>query len=400
MKTVSPDYDCVIVGAGLVGIAQAIALQQSGLNVALLDTRQPSTATSSTDQRGLALSPSSQTFLRELGLWDDLASVVQPIREIHVSDQGHFGATRMNARDAGLEALGYVCPANRLLETLESALVNDVDISWQTNLEHIDLASDRVLLRVRDSAGEREFSTRLLVGADGLNSIVRESSGIESRTHDYGQSAIVANVTLSYAQQDTAYERFTRCGPMALLPLRNGRHVVVRCCENAQLEALLCASDADFLASLDDGFGHRFGLFSELSKRSAHSLSLSWAKRITGRRLALVGAAAVTIHPNGAQGLNLGLRDVAELARCVSIALKAGDDIGGERCLAEFATARHADHRAIVRFTDMMAQISSSSLAPISALRNLAMLGLDIIPPAKNWLIRQATGALVLTYRH
>ena len=149
MKIVSPDYDCIIVGAGLVGMAQAIALQREGLYVALIDTRKPEHDTSVSDPRGLALSPSSQVFLNVLGLWEGLEGVIQPIRQIHVSDQGHFGVTRMNARDVGLDALAYVCPANHLLGSLQRAVTN-VDILWQTGVEDIaTLTMHRSCVRAR-----------------------------------------------------------------------------------------------------------------------------------------------------------------------------------------------------------------------------------------------------------
>ena len=399
MKIVSPDYDCIIVGAGLVGMAQAIALQREGLHVALIDTRKPAHDTSVSDPRGLALSPSSQAFLNVLGLWEDLEGVIQPIRHIHVSDQGHFGVTRMNARDVGLDALAYVCPVNHLLGSLQRGVTN-VDILWQTGVEDISDSHNASILRVREGKKVRDISARLIIGADGINSKVRESLGIKTRVYDYEQTAIVANVTLQYGDGDTAYERFTRSGPLALLPLSHTRHVVVRCCRSDQCVDVLEQSDDEFVASLEAGFGYRFGAMKKLSKRSAHVLSLIQARQIIGRRSALVGAAAMAIHPNGAQGLNLGLRDVSQLAHLVGVKFAAEQDIGADECLAQYAGARSTDHRAIVRFTDSLARVFSTSLTPVAVLRNLAMLGLDITPAAKNWLVHRATGALAQTMLH
>lgn len=387
-----PDHDCVVVGAGLVGAAQTLALRKLGLDVVVADARGPLTASTQGDVRGLALAPSSQGLLAALGLWKDLEGCLTPIKHIQITEKGRFGAIRLNAQDAGLDALGYVCPADHLLATIEAALTTSGPVQWRTALQSITFSPDAATVSLLRDGEVTQLSARLVIGADGPHSPVREAIGVSSRTRDYPHSAIVANVTLEFPLPETAFERFTSDGPLALLPLDGARYVVVRCCENDSVAEFLNLSDAQFLATLESDFGHRFGRFTDLSQRSMHPLSLSSADRIADRRAALVGAAANSIHPNGAQGLNLGLRDVAGLTLAVKQALNAYEDIGGVRCLAEFSRSRLGDQRAVVRSTDSLARLFSSALPPLGLLRNIAMVALDTSPVAKRWLIRRATG--------
>ena len=387
-----PDYDCVVVGAGLVGAAQAVALSRLGLDVIVVDARAPLPNGPGADVRGLAMAPSSRCVFEQLGLWQRLEQRVMPVRHIHVSDQGRFGFTRLNASDADLDALGYVYPADHLMHTLEEALIEQCEVRWRTEVDGIETLPTAARVLVHGAAGGAEILARLVIGADGLDSRVRNAMGVATHTRDYRQSAIVANLTVQYPRHETAFERFTPQGPLALLPIATGRHVVVRCCADTAADNLMALGDTKFLCELEAGFGHRFGAFTELGKRTAHPLVLNWADRIVDHRVALVGAAANSIHPNGAQGLNLGLRDVASLASCLARAREAGDDIGGESTLAEFARSRKPDHRAVIRFTDGLAQLFSSKLLPLVALRDAAMLILEITPPAKRWLVRRGAG--------
>jgi len=389
---VPPNHDCVVVGAGLVGAAQALALSRIGLDVVVVDARERLPSGSGGDVRGLAIAPSSRGVFEHLGLWQRLAERVMPIRHIHVSDQGRFGFTRMSASDADLDALGYVCPADHLMHTLEAALIEQCEVRWRTEVDGIETLSGAARVRVQGAEGVAEISARLVIGADGPGSRVRDTIGVATHTRDYRQSAIVANLTVEHPYHETAFERFTPQGPLALLPIETGRHVAIRCCPDTAADRLMALDDRQFLCELEAGFGHRFGAFTDLGKRTAHPLILNWADRIVDHRVALVGAAANNIHPNGAQGLNLGLRDVASLANCLARARAAGDDIGGESTLAEFALNRQPDHRAVVRFTDGLAQLFSSRLLPLAVLRDAAMVFFDITPAAKRWLIRRGTG--------
>jgi 2-octaprenyl-6-methoxyphenol hydroxylase len=387
---VQPDFDCVVIGAGLVGAAQALALQRLGLRVLAVDARQALGGNAGGDVRGLALAPSSRNILAGLGLWPTLAAHSVPVEEVRVSDQGRFGATRLHARDVGFEALGYVCPADQLMHALEAALVDAVPVRWQTTIDDINVADEAAFVTLRTGGAAETISTELVVGADGAESRVRELFGIRTTSRDYHQHAIVANLTVRGIEPRTAYERFTPQGPLALLPIGRERHVAVRCCAEADLERLLTLDDDAYVAELLRGFGSRFGKFSALGKRTHHPLRLARAQKITAERAVLVGAAANCIHPNGAQGLNLGLRDVAALA--AAIRRNPGEDPGAPARLAAYADSRAADQRAVLRLTDALAQVFASRLPLVPLLRNAAMVAFDVMPPAKRWMIRRACG--------
>ena len=337
-----------------------------------------------------ALAPSSRNILRGLGIWPALAGHVIPIEEVRVSDQGHFGAALLQARDVGFEALGYVIPADRLMHAFEAALVAAVPVRWQTTIESIETADPTARVTVRTGDVAETLSTALVIGADGAGSRVRELLGIPTRTRDYRQHAIVVNMHVAGVEPRVAYERFTPHGPIALLPIGHERHVAVRCCAAADLDRLLALDDASYAAELLAGFGSRFRDFSALGKRSHHPLRLARAQRITAERAVLVGAAANCIHPNGAQGLNLGLRDVAALA--AALRGEPHRDPGAPAHLAAYADSRAADHRNVLRFTDALAQVFASRLPFVPVLRDAAMVAFDMMPPVKRALIRRACG--------
>jgi 2-octaprenyl-6-methoxyphenol hydroxylase len=222
-------------------------------------------------------------------------------------------------------------------------------VLWRTTIDGISITADRAFVHVHDNAGAKTFSARLVVGADGAGSQVRAAANIGCKTRNYRQFALVANVTIEDIAAETAFERFTRNGPLALLPITPARHVAVRCCHESELGELLALGDAAYMHELKRGFGFRFGRFADLGRRSHHPLMLSTAERLVAPRVALVGAAANAIHPNGAQGLNLGLRDVAGLAACVKHARDNGDDIGDEACLTAYSRKRRSDSAPLFR---------------------------------------------------
>jgi 2-octaprenyl-6-methoxyphenol hydroxylase len=266
------------------------------------------------------------------------------------------------------------------------------DLFWAATIEGIETGPGRVALHFRLEEIARSVSGAVLIGADGINSAVRRYAHIDADTRDYGQTAVVSNLAAAGRCPATAFERFTRDGPIAFLPLSDSRWASVRVFPTGEIERVLNLSDDEYLRDLAVRFGHRLGVFSELGKRHVHPLALSRARSLTADRCALVGGAANSIHPNAAQGLNLGLRDVATLAECIADAKHASDDIGGRSCLERYAEGRVRDHARVVAFTDLLAQGFASNLASISFTRNAAMLAIDLIPALKRRLIRSAMG--------
>ncbi len=384
------EFDCAVVGAGLAGATAAIGLAGFGLRVAVIDGRSPVSAALGGDVRGLALVSSSQQLLTALGLWSALRDHLTPIRQVHISTQGHYGSTTLRAATMGVPALGYVCPADQLWMTLDQALAATPGITpfYATTLQTLVPAADRVAVRLSGDQGETLISARLIVAADGSHSAVRRHYGIAAQQTDYGQTAIVANLTLEHPQLHTASERFTSAGPCALLPLGGARHVLVRTARSADAESLLTASPAAFLADVQTRFGWRYGRFSALGPRRAHPLILNRAQQLVAPRAVLIGNAANTIHPNAAQGLNLALRDVATLLDC----LAGGDDPGLSATLADYAARRAQDQQNTVNFSHGLARLFALEAPLVGVGRGLALAACELLPPLRAALMARLMG--------
>jgi len=242
---------------------------------------------------------------------------------------------------------------------------------------------------LRTPAGLETCEAALLLGADGVESTVRRLTHIPVQRHDYGQTAIVANIEVANARPHTAFERFTSSGPLALLPLGPHRQVLVRCARNADVPALLALSEADYLTDTAARFGAGHGAFSACGPRRAHPLLLCRAERLTGPRTLLLGNAANTLHPNAAQGLNLGLRDVAAVLELLDEATLRGGDPGEPALLARYAAARHADHRATVQVTDTLARLFAAESSAVGVLRAAAMIAADRLPIFKRLALQR-----------
>ena len=385
------DYDVAIVGAGFVGASLAIALSRCGLNVVVIDSRTPLVEVGSEDVRGIALSPSSQGVFSELDLWPQLRERAMPIREIRVTEQGSIPSVQLSANEFGLDALAHVVPADHLLRTIENQLLNEAKVIWRTNIEAYHHAGTHVQLNLREpDGGIEQISARLLVGADGVNSKVRELANIASTVRAYNQQAIVATAKIDGLKPDLAIERFTRSGPVAVLPSSPGRHVLVRCCRLESTEQLMAMSDNEFIADVTERLARPIGNISELGQRRAHPLILSRAEQLVAERVALIGAAAVTVHPNAAQGLNLGIRDVAEL--CQTLAGGTGPDFGSHEQLERFAAKRKRDHRRVVRFTDALARGFGNDFPGLQAVRSLGLLAGKLSRELRREIIYQGVG--------
>lgn len=387
--------DVLIVGGGLVGASLALALGRAGLDVAIVEAHplrineQPNY-----DERSIALAQGSQRIFAGMGLWDALSEAVCPIHTIHVSDRGHFGFTRLKREQEGVEALGYVASAR----LLGNALIRELDrtdkvrLLAPAQLESFRVEDEKVCATLKQEGALLECSTRLLVAADGAQSQVREQLGIDTHQWDYGQTAVIANVTPSQPHNHVAYERFTDTGPMALLPLNNNHCSLVWTLRADQVDEVMALDDAHFLARLQARFGYRLGRFVKVGARHAYPLQLLRAKQSTSKRLALIGNAVHTLHPIAGQGFNLGLRDVAALAEVVMDAQRSGIDIGTAEVLQRYADWRQLDQRRVVAFTDGMVRLFGQTLPPLVGLRNAGMLALDLCPPAKRWFGRLTMG--------
>ncbi len=379
------DYDVLVAGGGLVGASLAIALDGAGLAVALAEAVPPRVDLQpSYDERNLALSGASVNALRALGVLD-AATVVHAIERIHVSRRGDFGSVRFDAAELGLPTFGATIPARELGNALFRRLDGCRDLARLAPAEVIgfEIRDEDIEVTLRTAAGERRVSARLLVGADGTSSFVRGALGIDVERHDYGQCAFVTTLTVDKPLNGTAYERFTESGPVALLPLGANRAGLVLSVPAHEASRVGALDDADFLAFVHARFGYRAGLFSRPGRRKPYPLARALASRTIGSRAVLVGNAAQTVHPIGAQGFNLGLRDALTLAELLRESATGGEDAGSADLLRHYEERRAADRSATTRFSDDLVRLMGNDFAPIRALRSLGFQALDRIAPLK-----------------
>jgi len=389
------DFDILIIGGGLVGASLACALGGQALRVGLVEAKPFTTrAQPDYDERSIALSYGSQRIFAAMGLWPALADSCAPIRHIHISDRGHFGAARLAAAAEGVEALGYVAPARVIGQALAQRLdaFENIELLCPAQVEHVVLDEDAAQVTLQIGGATRVLRTRLVIAADGANSQVREQLGIETEHWQYDQTAIIANITPERPHQNTAFERFTDTGPLAVLPLVDERCALVWTVRTAQVDALMQLNDAAFLSALQERFGQRLGRLRKVGTRQAYPLTLVRARESVRARLALIGNAAHSLHPVAGQGFNLGLRDVAALADVLIEALRSGADLGDLVILQRYAAARRRDQRGVIAFTDGLARIFANPLAPVALVRNLGLIAVDLLPPLKHFLTRRTMG--------
>ena len=404
-------FDVAIVGGGMVGISLALLLaEQQGLKILLIESQSMAVQSAtqpnyspSFDARSTALSWASRKIYQSVGLLDRLQLHLSDITQIHVSDRGHGGLTRMTADDADVEALGYVVE-NRWLGSVLLEHLNQSKVEVHMNSEVAELKPLSSGMQMHLKGGDSSNSelenhlveASLVVIADGTESQTAQKLGIYSETTSYNQTAIIANVELGKSHNGIAYERFTDQGPMALLPLADydGQHrsalVWARPTEIA--EQLMSSSDADFLQSLQKIFGYRLGRFKNIGERGSYPLALGIANEQVRRNVLLMGNSAHSLHPVAGQGFNLSLRDAAALASIVQRAREGSRPIGSLEVLEEYYQEQLSDQRNTLMFSDSLTKSfgRSSSLAALG--RNAGLLTLDLIPGLRQRFARFGMG--------
>ena len=379
----------------MIGASLACALADKHASVAVIEAVSPSDDVQpSYDERSLALSLSSQRILSKLGIWPQLAASTSPIKHIHVSDRGHFGFVRMRAEMMRLEALGYVVLAQELGRALLSRIqtAENTDLFCPARTGAIELGRNAVKVEIIGEESAKQIRGKLLVVADGTHSRIPSQLAIQSHVKDYGQTAIVANIAPERPHEDTAYERFTDSGPFALLPLAENRCVAIYTVRTEEAQAFLRLDDAAFLDRAEKRFGKRLGRFTRVGARKSYVLLQAALQEQSRARLVLLGNAAHTIHPNGAQGFNLGLRDVAGLLDQLLPAIDKGMDAGTAHILAGYLQSRLADQKRIMRFADGLPRLFYNHNPGKIAARNIGMLITELVPGLKRNIMRKMMG--------
>ena len=397
--------DVVIAGGGMVGASLACALAEF-CSVAVVESFPVQSGNGgalayrpSFDARSTALSLSSVAFLRSIGLWDTVARHAEPIRHIHVSDQGRFGSTRMDATEEGLDALGYIVENHWLGSVLHAALRE------RANLQLIAPASVDAVVPVEGGAratvraGDGTFDIRasLAVIADGARSRLASRLGIGTEERNYGQVAVIANIAHATPHAGRAFERFCDAGPLAMLPLTRAedgrsRSALVWVKEAPEAEEILALDERAFLRRLQPAFGYRLGRLLAAGNRGSYPLSLVQSSEQVRAGIVVLGNAAHTLHPVAGQGFNLSVRDVAALVGVLREAHANSAMPGSLDVLETYAASRRADHARTIGVSDLLPRIFGSGLLPVAAARGMGLVSLELLTAARSFLVRNATG--------
>ncbi|MBM3391564.1 MAG: 2-octaprenyl-6-methoxyphenyl hydroxylase [Betaproteobacteria bacterium] len=365
-----------IVGGGPVGLSLALMLQHAGIDCAVLDARAEGALRE--DRRVLALSHGTRQILERLGAWSAIGAT--PISTIHVSQQGHLGRTLIEAREAGVPALGYVAEAGKVGDALAQACAAvGVTIRHETGVSATESGAAQARLHCITPLGHDDVAAQLIAWAEGAVSAERDVV-----RRDYGQQAVVASVQVRQSPAGLAYERFTPAGPVALLPLAD-RHALVWTVPEEEAAALLALDEPAFLSRLHDIFSGRLD-FIAADRRAAFPLGLRYRQTPVGNRAVWLGNAAQTLHPVAGQGFNLALRDGMQLARLLQA---HSGDCGDAALLARHTAARQLDRRSAISFTDGLVRIFGLRDDFSAHARGAGLLALDLLPAVRRFLARR-----------
>jgi 2-octaprenyl-6-methoxyphenol hydroxylase len=365
---IEKQVDILIIGGGLIGATLLLALAGKGYRVLLVDAKPFNQKMDARfDARTLALSPASVRILQMLKMWSLLEKEATPIQTIYVSEQHGFGGARLQAKKN--EALGYIVEIQHINRALYHCLDGN-QVLAPAQLIGIDPAKGCARI-VKANKQSMDITAKIIVAADGSDSVVRHLLNLKIQTKDYQQRAIVANVQLARSHHNQAYERFTSSGPLALLPMTENRMSLVWALSVDEAGKLMGTSEKDFLATLQGAFGYRLGRFLRSGERVLFPLRQMVMQDQVKWPFVFVGNAVHTLHPVAGQGFNLGLRDVAALAQCIAE--------GGlnEPMLQGYASMRHHDQRAIVGLTDGLIRIFTSRFPGMRLARNLGLMAID-----------------------
>ena len=394
------NYDLIIAGGGMAGATAAIALSKLDLSIALVEPIAPQLDTSpSFDQRAVALSAASVSIFKSLGVWGKISHLAEAITDIHVSDKGNYGFTRLTASDYSVDALGEVIPLDETGPILWQLIQENTNVEIMCPATIVAINSleeqqknNKITLTLEAESKQKKISAKLLLAADGTFSSIAQMASIHTQRTSYDQHAVIANIATELPHNNRAFERFTSKGPLALLPLTRNRMSLVWCQREENLEEVLNYQDQKFIQKLQDDFGYRLGKITKVGKRAHYPLSLHIPETLFKGRCLLVGNAAHTLHPIAGQGFNIGLRDIASLFDSIQSAQKDGIDFGSQAFLQAFQDKTTPDKELTVTATDFLARLFSSDFLPLAIARSKGLCILNKFPFAKKQLANAAMG--------
>lgn len=397
------DYDILIIGAGIVGMSLVLALSHLPFRVALIEQApiNPTDSMLTAESKPIALNYASVRLLQTLLLWADLAAYANPIESVHISEQACFAAARIKAKEMGVSALGYVIPAAQLAWVLTKALLQLTKTSKQLSLDIFNPAQCQKLLKTEQgweahvTTKENELKTisaRLVIAADGSNSIVRKLVDIDVKAQNEGQMALVTTLKLTRHHQHSAYQRFTDQGVIATLPLLGNKVGLVWTGAQTQIEELQSLTESDFLARLQSLFAYRLSRFLERRPCSVYPIKSFIAEPQAQAGLILLGNAAHTLSPIAAQGLNLALQDMAELVDILIKAFRMQKDWMDPSIGRSYLMARLPAQKQLLKFTENLASLFKQKFGPLTLMRNSGLLAFDLVAPFKRNVSRRLMG--------
>jgi len=394
MNTNEMQADIVIVGGGMVGATLACALGDTSLQVILLEagTGQYELPEEGFELRVSAITRASQRIFETLGVWPGIvARRISPYRDMHVWDATGAGVIHFDSAEIGEATLGHIIENNVITMALYERLnaFENVEVITNAVSTSITIDAENVSLALKNG---NCIKTKLIVGADGSRSGVRQQFDIGVRGWDYDHTAVVTYVKTEEHHQETAWQRFLPTGPLAFLPLTQNYSSIVWSTQAEQAKQLVAMSDADFCHTLGEAFDHTLGKIEATGPRASFPLRFFVANEYIKPRLALVGDAAHTIHPLAGQGVNLGLADVASLAEVLLDAVAQGKDIGAMSVLRRYERWRKADSMSLFVAMDSLKRLFSSEHPGLRWLRNFGLSLTNKVTPVKNHLVRSAMG--------
>jgi 2-octaprenyl-6-methoxyphenol hydroxylase len=385
--------DITIVGGGVVGTTLAAALAGSGLSVVIIEAQTLQSAAAR--ERGYALSPLSGQVLDEIGVWKRIFPYIGKYRDIYLSDADCPRLVKFHPQDLGAEFLGYVGEHSIMLRALQDFISNECpNIQWvcPARLRKVTYQTDGAAIDLDREGQHHQVKSRLVVGADGPQSYIRQAAGIKTWGWKYWQSCLTFMITHTAPRNDIAFERFWSDGPMGVLPLADNRYHIVWTAPHAEAKALQMMHEGEFLAELRHYTGGFLGQLTLASDRQVFPVQLFQSRQYVRPRMVLVGDAAHRCHPVAGQGLNLGIRDAAALAQVLTKANAQGADIGDLKVLKRYERWRKPENLAILGFTDFLNRMFSNHWWPIVQTRRLGLWLLRNVPFLKIMALRFMTG--------